>query len=142
MKCSHNTLLSIAGTIWLAIGTMLMYMGIHFLLDDVVEATSIIPYLVICLLLGYCKGRLVLRKAARRTFERLSKLPNPAPLSQLYTKGNYAIIALMMLMGMGMRFFEVAPFIRGLIDTTVGAALIQGGTGFFSFIAPTQAQER
>ena len=85
------------------------------------------------MLLGYVKGNFVMKKAAMGTFVRISALPNPAPLSKLYTKANYILIAGMMGLGLLMRLFEVAYDIRGFIDTAVGIALIQGAVQQFRF---------
>ena len=130
---SHKTLIRISGTVWLLIGSFLLNLGINLLMRGVEksEMTQAIFLLTVALIVGHYKGRYVLAKVAERSFHRICALPNPTSLKNLYTRGNYVLIALMMALGMCMRAFDVPPIIRGCIDCAVGAALIQGSIRYY-----------
>lgn len=150
---SHRTLYLISGAIWMAIGVMLLNLGIGFLMHGV-SATGFnqegyssfftklasmtssaenaaIALVAIGFFVGFAKGRIVMQKAARKTEARLTKLDNPTSLTNLYTKANLILIAVMMMLGMLLKYFSLAYDIRGLIDTAVGCALIQGALCYF-----------
>ncbi len=154
-KLTHSKLLAISGLIWLSIGALLLKLGIQFILFGWTATrfsdegySSLFPYLSqslagyenACLLLvalgilvGYVKGNVVMRKAAQRAYARISELPNPAPLFSIYSRANYIILAIMMGLGLTMKFLDISYDVRGFIDTAVGIALIQGAIHFFRF---------
>lgn len=136
MQVSHRTLLNISGIVWLAIGVMLLNLGIRFIMDgSFMQAENqfgAIILIALALITGNIKGRFVLRKAAMRSFERIKLLSNPTPLSNIYSKANYILIGLMMGIGMGMKYLGIPPDVRGFIDIAVGAALIQGALCYFN----------
>ena len=154
-QLKHSQLLAIAGAVWLCIGAFLLNLGINFImhgwtfvgfssegysslfpqLSTVIgdNANTCTTLIALGMVLGYVKGNFVMKKAAQGTFARISALPNPAPLSKLYTKANYILIAGMMGLGLLMRLFEISYDIRGFIDTAVGIALIQGAVHQFRF---------
>lgn len=150
---SHRTLYLISGAIWMAIGIMLLNLGIGFLMHGV-SATGFnqegyssfftklssltssgenaaIALVAIGFFVGFAKGRLVMQKAALKTEARLNKLDNPTSLTNLYTRANIILIAVMMLLGMLLKHLSLAYDIRGIIDTAVGCALIQGALCYF-----------
>lgn len=146
-KLSHAVLAMISGLIWMAVGCSLMSLGLKLLLGNEVNTPLIHSFapslggaqqvalllVVIGLLIGYMKGRHVLAKSASKGIERLKTLPNPAPLSQIYTPKYYLLLGGMMALGMSIRFFGVPSDIRGLVDVAIGAALIQGSLVYIRF---------
>ncbi len=145
-KLHHKTLLGIAGTVWLAVGASLLWVGIRLFQSVLAGASSplvssltsfasvdniVIVLIASALGAGYFKGRMVLRKAAGRETARIVSLPNPAPITSLYGPRFYILIVIMMGIGMAMRFFAVPPDIRGWVDVTVGAALIHGAMAYY-----------
>ena len=154
-KLNHSKLLAVSGFIWLCIGAMLLKLGINFILFGWTAArfseegySSFFPYLsqslgshenacillvALGVLIGYVKGNMVMKKAAQRSYARISELPNPAPLFSIYSRANYIILAIMMGLGLTMKFLDVAYDVRGFVDTAVGIALIQGAVHFFRF---------
>lgn len=151
MKCSHATLIYVAGAVWLAVGLFLLPLGLRFLLDvshtQPGEVTSplmnlIAPYLggrestgllliALALGIGYYKGTYLLGKSANRVVNRIVALPNPTSLMNLYNLPYILLITVMILLGVGIKFFGVPLDIRGFIDVSVGAALIHGALSYF-----------
>ncbi|HXF29174.1 MAG TPA: hypothetical protein VN457_04935 [Chlamydiales bacterium] len=132
---SHKTLLRISGAVWFAIGLMLLNLGLHFIMeiDPKNNETMIMVLIVSAVLIGHFKGRFMLGKVAAKSFDRISKLPNPTNIQNLYTKGNLIVIGLMMLLGMSIKYVGLSPTVRGFIDVAVGTALIQGSMRYFAF---------
>lgn len=147
MRCSHKTLIFLSGFAWILIGTLLLSLGIHFILESlrVADVTSgrfsiltffgrfvsdpanaVIMVVTAALILGYLKGRMVLSKSVDRQLKRIASLPNPAPLRLIYGKGYYMLIAGMILLGTTLRFWPITLDTRGAIDLCIGSALING----------------
>lgn len=143
----HKTLYIISGLVWLAIGATLFKLGAGFLYTSInlTENTpllssiqpllstenALVVVIALSLIIGVLKGRVVLQKSARRSCERIRKLPEPASIFSIYSLGNYLIIACMMGLGMSMKYISLPLDIRGFIDIAVGAALIEGSRYFF-----------
>lgn len=151
-KLSHTTLIVISGLIWLTIGLVLLPLGLNFLVESVLQANlqtlrrplldSIAPYLggvdsallvvvAICLFIGYGKGRYVLGKTVRSSVERITSLPNPTSLANIYTKKYYILLAGMVFLGMLARMTPID--IRGAVDVIIGSALINGSLLYFRY---------
>lgn len=154
MKLKHNTLIFLAGLTWLIIGVFLLSLGIHFILETIrtplltqiagrfsiaffVEkftsdrTQAILWILCFSLLVGYLKGKMVLAKSVHRQIKRIDSLQNPAHLKHLYSKGYYLLVALMICLGMVLRFLPITLDTRGAIDMAIGAALINGAVLYF-----------
>jgi hypothetical protein len=150
LKVSHTTLVVLSGLIWLAVGCFLLPLGLNFivtsilrenlttlhrpLLDNLASLTggleqATLVVIAIALWIGFLKGRYIFAKTVRKSVERILTLPNPAPLSQLYTKKYCLLLGSMVLLGFIVRF---APLdVRGGIDIIIGSALIQGAMLYF-----------
>lgn len=127
MKFKHRSLILIAGLVWLAIGIFLLSLGLRFVVENAPATGNKLVYLLTFgLVLGYVKGRFMLRKTVDRQVARISKLPSPAHIKHLYTKGHYLLIVGMMGLGMSMRFLPISIVTRGVIDIAVGSALMNG----------------
>lgn len=147
LKLSHAALAMISGLIWMAVGCSLMSLGLKLLLGNEVNTPliqSLAPSMggaqqvalllvVVGLFVGYMKGRHVLAKSASKGIERLKTLPNPAPLSQIYSPKYYLLLGGMIVLGMSIKFFGVPSDIRGLVDVAIGAALIHGSLVYIRF---------
>lgn len=140
MQTSHKTLYVLQGAVWLMVGAMLLNMGIRFLMSTLEEGkeNGHLMLLILALILGQLKGRFMMKKVAMRSFDRISKMTQPVALHNIYTKGNYIVIGIMMLLGMGMKFLPVPLEARGFIDVAVGSALIQGSLFYFRLPATPQ----
>lgn len=148
MKLSHASLAFLSGLIWMAVGCFLLTLGLRLLLEENQAAQPLVdllsPYLggaeQVALLLvalglgvGYMKGRHVLGKSANKGIDRIKTLPNPAPISQIYSAKYYLLLGGMMALGMSIKFFGIPNDIRGTIDVAIGAALIQGSLVYARF---------
>jgi uncharacterized membrane protein len=161
-RFSHKTLYVLSGIVWLSVGLMLLNTGLVLIMSGFQSSqffsdgySSFFPWLAsLCagpdnaaviliglgLVMGFFKGRFVLQKAAHKSFTRISQLDNPTHISNLYTKSNFVLIALMIAMGMSMRYFGMPFDIRGWIDVAVGSALTQGSVAYFQFASFTGKQ--
>ena len=151
LKLRHTHLIIISGLIWLAVGTMLLYMGLGFVIQgsQPIRTESHYPLLqtlssflgsteqaallivILGLVIGYAKGRYVLGKSAYKGVERIHKLTNPAPLTQLYSLKYYLLLATMIGLGFSMKYLGLPLDVRGLIDIAIGSALINGAMIYF-----------
>lgn len=148
-KVSHATLIFLSGFVWLAVGCFLLPLGLNFIVEILLKENSsqphpilnfLAPYagglesaaliwIAITLLIGFLKGRHVFAKSVNRSVSRILTLPNPAPLSKIYSPSYYILLGSMVLLGVLVRF---APLdIRGGVDVAVGSALINGAVLYF-----------
>jgi hypothetical protein len=86
---------------------------------------------VLSLSIGYAKGRFVLSKSATRTINRLRTLPSPTPIYQLYSPPYYLLLALMVCLGISIKYLGITGEIRAIIDVAIGTALLSGSIEFF-----------
>lgn len=148
-KLTHATLIFLSGCVWLLVGCFLLPLGLNFIVETLLRENSgqfypvlhfLAPYagglepaaliwIAMTLLIGFLKGRRVFAKSVNRSVARILTLPNPAPLSKIYTPGYYLLLGSMVLLGVLVRF---APLdIRGGVDIAVGSALINGAVLYF-----------
>ncbi len=123
MKVSHRTLIFLAGTLWLLIGLSLL--GIGLSLSDA------LPLLAIATAVGYAKGRFVMSRAAQKQAARISNLPAPVHIKNLYSAPFYFLILGMMGLGMSLRFLPVPHSVRAFVDVAVGIALVIGAIQYY-----------
>lgn len=150
IQCRHATLFFISGLVWLAVGCNLLPLGLRLLLGTLDPgATASTPLLdamaswfsqpehpvqlliLIGLFLGFLKGRTVLAKAVNREIGRINALPEKTTLADLYSRKALILLAIMVCLGMSMKWIQLSPDIRGLVDVAVGAALINGAMLYF-----------
>lgn len=152
-KLSHTTLIVISGAIWMAVGCFLLPLGLNLLVGGIVpeqlrqgaeyplvdvlapffgaRENSILVLIVFGLYVGYLKGRHVLGKSARRGIARIQAFPNPTSLANIYAWPYYLLLALMVGLGMSIKYLGIPNDIRGVVDITIGAALINGAMIYF-----------
>lgn len=153
MKLSHKAMIIISGLVWFAVGCALLPLGLKLLLNSIAGSmlgdTHLYPLMnwltgfvgnpqyaavvliALGLFIGQLKGKKVLSKSARRNIARIQTFSNPTSVTNLYGKGYLVIFAVMVGLGMSIRYFGVPTDIRGFIDVTIGTALIQGSVTFF-----------
>lgn len=153
LKLRHTTMIILSGLIWMGIGTMLLSIGLKLLITSAqFESTlsgesfpilqAIAPFMddleqaalavvVMSLFVGFFKGRFVLSKSAFRSISHIRSLAEPAHLSSLYSKKYYILLAVMVCLGMSIKYLGIPSDVRGAIDVAVGAALLQGAMVFF-----------
>ena len=152
LKISHTGLIIISGLLWLIIGSVLLPLGINFLVESILEKNLIVlsrplldnlSYLMgsldgalilvtcLALIVGYAKGRFVLGKTVKKGVERILSLPNPSSLANIYTKKYYLLLGSMFFIGFLARMTPMD--VRGAIDVTIGSALINGAIIYFRY---------
>lgn len=146
IKCRHKTLFFLSGTLWLAIGIFLLTLGFRFLFSPVDSKSGFsllalskeIPrenmsfiFLCLALFVGYFKGKYLLSKSVYREVTRISQLSNPTSLKNIYSKRYYLLVASMIALGFLMRYLPITQDTRGVIDITIGSALLQGAKLYY-----------
>jgi hypothetical protein len=143
-----------SGVLWFIVGIFLLLIGVKFIVFSCLEIDShSLMYRVLSftknreqsalilvgsgLVLGFVKARFVLSKTVQRVVVRIRNLPEPIGFFQVYSLGYLVLIASMILMGMGLRWFSVPSDIRGVIDVAVGSALLNGSMFYFKAILKT-----
>ena len=109
------------------IGAYLMLKGINYSL----KVDSALVIICIALLVGFIKGRMVLSKSVMRIVGHLQAQVAPIFWKKAYDRKYYLILAIMMGIGMGLRFVSIPDGVRGFIDVTIGSALINGAVLYF-----------
>jgi len=110
-----------SGLLWLVGGVFLLHKGVSLV------GSSWLLFLGVAL--GFIKGRMVFAKTVQRIVKRIRSLSLPIRISQVYPPVYLAVIGVMVLFGVGLRF--VPEQVRGVIDVAVGSALIQGAILYF-----------
>lgn len=148
-KVSHSTLIFLSGFVWLAVGGILLPLGLDFIVGALLRENAAQPHPVLnflapyaggldsaaliwiafALFIGFLKGRRVFAKSVNRSVSRILTLPNPASLSKIYTPSYYLLLGSMVLIGILVRFTPMD--VRGGIDVAVGSALINGAVLYF-----------
>lgn len=157
----HTTLIALSGLIWFAIGVYLLQLGLHFLLESTYAVSyenyplinflktysgtveSAVLVLVACgLLIGYMKGKYVLGKSAQKGVERIRSFPNPTSLKNIYSLKYYILLALMIGLGMSVKYLGFAKDVRGLVDVAIGSALVNGAMCYFRLLQTSKKSEQ
>lgn len=161
IKTSHSTLYALSGIIWMGVGIMLLNLGLGYIMNGFQSGVfasdgysglfswmaaktgaadyAAIVLIMLSLVVGIAKGRFVMAKAAQKSSYRISKLANPTAITNLYSRSNLILLAVMMSMGMLMKVLALPYDIRGSIDTAVGCALMQGSLAYFRLMTTAPA---
>ena len=143
--------IAIGGCIWLAVGASLLILGMRFLEASIQPETytpllnllqnftgsrdnGVILLIILGLIVGQIKGRMIMEKSADREVSRIRTLANPIAITHLYSPRYYILMIVMMALGMSMNLLGVPADIRGTIDVTVGIALFRGAVAYFKMI--------
>ena len=81
---------------------------------------------------GFLKGHFVIGKSAQRSIARISNLPERSPFYQLFNKGTWILILVMMGLGMTIRFLGIEKSYRGLVLSAIGIALLWASRHFWT----------
>lgn len=149
----HKTLIAISGALWFVIGLSLLTLGLN-LINTVVETSSrlgtadyplfsffssiaggsdnaSIVIITLCLILGFLKGKVIFKKSVSRVVRRIRSFSEPMPLYYIYSPAYYLLIGSMIFLGISIKYFGVPIDVRGFVDVTIGAALLNGSTLYF-----------
>jgi hypothetical protein len=151
LKLSHTVLIFLSGLVWLAVGIFLLQLGLHLIGNSLpiqrtggdyplidflstymggAELTAIV-IISLGLLLGHLKGRHVLGKSAHKGVDRILSFQNPTSLMNIYSAKYYILLAVMIGLGISIKYLGIPNDIRGFIDVIIGAALINGAIIYF-----------
>lgn len=138
----------ISGATWIAIGIFLLQMGVHLLFVQIFDIKSSTPLInlfrgifshqesailitSVALYVGFLKGKHILTLTANRTITHIRSLPNPACISQMYSKKYFILLAIMVSLGISIKYLGVPNDVRGAVDIAIGTGLIQGAMHYF-----------
>jgi hypothetical protein len=130
----QRSVILLSGMIWFIGGMSLMWIGLNLLAKNSshwVDESGVVLVIALALLIGALKGKFVMRKAAAKMIARVETFGKHVPFFKAFGARYLILIAVMMSLGILLRFFD--PFIRGVVDTAVGAALIQGALHYFTY---------
>lgn len=157
LKFSHRTLIYLSGLIWFVVGFLLLRLGLTLLMGITPgEAVTlplislILPFVskheqavsaVLCIacLIGYVKGRFVLGKSVKKGVSRIVSFPNPTSLGNIYSAKYYILLGGMVGLGMSIKYLGLSNDVRGLIDVTIGIALLVGAMNYFRHASEQRA---
>lgn len=133
MHLSRFGWMVVSGTIWLIIGGGLLSMGFYLLILQPSSQSRERATILMCLglALGFIKGRFILSKTAEKAVKRISLIPEPISVLQIYPPIYLGLITAMMLLGIGLKWLEITYSIRGVIDVAVGFALMNASRVYF-----------
>lgn len=149
LKLSHAALVFLSGLVWFAVGCFLLPLGLKLLMASTQPSDAYTPLIAMLsqhlggaqqvaliliaagLLIGYYKAKYVLSKSVRRSIARIQALPNPSSLLSMYSRAYLILLAVMVGLGISIKFFGVPNDIRGAIDVAIGAAMLNGAMIFF-----------
>lgn len=136
--------------VWFVVGVGLLTLGMHFIVglaqihfsdttSWVARLTPIaggreqaaLALIIVGLIFGFIKGRYVLVKTVRRVGERILSLPEPVKIQHVYSKGYLMLIGGMVLLGMSLKWLQIPPDLRGVVDVAIGSALMNGSLLYF-----------
>lgn len=135
-----------SGIIWLSIGAFLLFKGLRFISEGTIKPGTLCFQLqgifgtpqqsgafliAIGLFIGFIKGRFVLSKTVKRVSFRIASLPSPIRFTSVYAPSYWILIGSMVALGMVLRYLPIPVDLRGLIDTAIGSALINGAMLYF-----------
>jgi hypothetical protein len=163
MKLTARKAILLSGLIWMAIGILLLSKGISYLqvtghafINGTQEGFSLIKklteytqnpkqsvFIILCagLCIGFFKGQVVFRKTVNRVISRIRSQNEPIALGKIYSPLYVILILGMMTLGMGFKYLPLPLDIKGLLDFTIGFALINGAMLYFrgAFLSPKEA---
>ncbi len=125
-KFSYKTLIFLSGSIWFIVGLMLLTRGLFLIYN------TAIWLMVICLIIGFLKGRFILIKSVRRIIKRITSIKEPVPIYKMYAPSYYLLIGSMIMIGFLFRRLDLAGEVRASFDIIIGFALINGSFLTFS----------
>ncbi|MBS0623878.1 MAG: hypothetical protein JSS62_04570 [Verrucomicrobia bacterium] len=151
---TKRSLIRLAGIIWLAVGIMLMFLGLKFfmmvwhhpglvhtkqgfsflkLFPSQPYQTLLLWLIILALAVGYAKGKFVFKKSVTRQITRINKISSPLSLKHLYSPGYYVLMLGMIGLGISLKFLPITLEVRAFVDLAVGGALIQGALHYFRY---------
>lgn len=141
---NHRAALQLTGSTWILMGAWILFKGLKFVAYGGFSqnsfcsrfgepGTGIALLITAGLMMGYFKGRVVLKKTVWRVVSRLQSLPLPLRLKDLYAPSYLLLIGAMMAFGMLLNVLPVPLELRGFVDIAIGSALINGSLFYFKF---------
>lgn len=146
MRLTHVKAIVLSGLTWMFIGAFLLYKGLYYSVMCILAPPAMLHFIaqylgtvqnaiLLCiatgLVLGVVKARFVLIKTIQRVVKGIMVKPSPLKLTAVYSKRYCFLILSMMLLGLTLRFLPISNDIRGVIDVTIGSALLNGALIYF-----------
>lgn len=135
---NKNSLIYLAGGLWVAIGVFLVYRSsllYHLAVKEQHATDSAIWISVLAgLAIGAVKGKFVLSKTACKNKSRIENIPPPLKIYHLFAKPFYGLIPAMIILGMALRHWNMylgGYIVVAAIYLGIGAALFVSGLAYW-----------
>ncbi|NBO23694.1 MAG: hypothetical protein EBU93_00420 [Chlamydiae bacterium] len=134
MKITYPKAIFFCGLVWGFVGYKLVSKGIVyfnalFLTQNLSEG-QLSFWIGISLLVGLAKGKFLLQKSANRVIQHIVSFEEPLKIYQFLPRSFLITMMIMMSLGMTMKYIPISVFVKGMIDLTVGTALVFGAIHF------------
>lgn len=136
--------LTLWGCLWIFAGFMLLRKGVYFLFvreEGLTDPKWGFALIGLAIIIGFFKGRILLKKAAKRIIEKISIIQGSVSYKQALERRSLLMMAVMIGLGLTLNRLPILPWVRGLIDLTIGTALLQGSVFFFQGIFTKQRSD-
>jgi hypothetical protein len=125
IKFAPSQLKTLAFSIWMAGGVVLLMLGVTRLMQA--PETAPLTMALTCLAavaIGFAKGKFVLTKTAQKNVDRLETMAQPHKAIHVYSGRSWMMIGLMVLISLALNLGQVPLMIRGAVNLGIGLALI------------------
>ncbi|MBU0483304.1 MAG: hypothetical protein KKB30_02160 [Proteobacteria bacterium] len=115
---SVKTHLLVAALLWSLVGGFLFFRGGRW-----VSGSGWEIFLLVSMLLGLCKSRMILDRVANRNIERIVQSGDGSCLGGVYSFKTWGLVIVMIVLGRFLRSSSVPIVFVGLLYVTVGCSL-------------------
>ena len=102
-----------------------MFKGFKYILSEASYEIAIL-FIGFSLMIGYFKGKYVMKRAVMRIMDRVTVLPQPVSFTQVYSPSYILLVGAMVTLGIGLKMVGLPIVYLGGIDLAIGSALLQG----------------
>lgn len=125
LRFSSPVLATCAALFWALVGVMLAWRGWD-LARGLDGGGELWWPLAFAALVTWAKGQFILAKLARKNLRRLRALPQPSPLSAMFSRASWIVIGFFVCVGVALRFTPMPDGLRAGILLGVGGAMLVG----------------
>ncbi len=134
MQFTYSKGIGLCGIIWGFVGYKLVSKGIIYFAQaqslGLLTQEMIGIWVGVSLLIGFLKGKFILTKSADRVIRHIVSQEEPLILKRFLPKSFLIVMMSMMFLGISLRYIGIPLMIKGVIDISVGTALIFGAFHF------------
>lgn len=129
IRLDSRKLMRLAWGLWLFGGVMLVWLGSTrfsqaVALSPDTPTWQLLAVVAVALLIGWLKGRFILRKTSQRNIDRLNALHEPQRPVHVYGLRSWIVIAVMIGLSVALNFAPILLIWRAAINIAIGAGLV------------------